>query len=272
MRISEYFQKEIADPKRELEAQLRDIELSARFLSKAVALRPRLGRLVHWESIEVHERPLVSEFVRLRDANSRPVLNSLLVVCYGAYEKFIGELVQRLVEAVNQGCKRVDDVPATILRENVYLTGKVYQTVKGQKLLREYDYVALAKALGTCENESSEFVLNSVCFSFQPGIMTSSNLEGLLRRVGIGLNWDRFGSHNEIKGILGVKRTRDCSKALQSSLDELVRVRNIVSHTGELNLVRDVEEVDRYAKLLRIFCTVLASHVGSQIEKNIGKH
>ena len=269
MRISEYFQREIADPKRELEAQLREIELTAQFVSKAVALRPRLSRFLNWESIEAHDRPLVSEFVGLRDANSGAVLNSLLVVCYGTFEKFIGELVERLVEAVNQGCKRIEDVPTTIFRENVYLTGRVFQTIKGQEHLKEYDYLRLAKALSTCEKERTDFILNSECFSYQAGIMTSSNLERLLGRMGIGLNWDGFGSHEEIKSILGVRRTRDSSKALRKSLDELVRVRNIVSHTGEMNLVRDVEEVGKYAKLLRTFCTLLALHVGAQIEKSI---
>jgi len=267
VKISEHFQRKIVDPTKELEAQLSEIELIAKFVSRAITLRPRLNRVIDWDSVATYDRSLVTEFLDLRGANEGALLNSLLVVCYGTFEKFVVELIVRLIESINRSCKDIANVPISILNENIYWTGRILQTVKTQKNLREYNYVELAEGLSTCSVEKSKFTLNAACFAYEAGIMNSRNLEKLFGRVGVSINWDEFGTNDDLICILGASGTRDCSKKLRKTLDELVIVRNIVSHTGGQNIARDVNEVLNYTALLRTFCILLALSIGSQVDK-----
>ena len=270
MRISDYLQREIVAPKRELDAQLAEVESAADLVSKAVSLRPRLNGMLNWELLAGDERRLATEFMELRDANSRAVLNSLFVICYGSLEKFVRELVERSIAAVNSGCRRIEEMPEFLINENIFRTGQVLQTVKVQKTSRSYDFIALADALSSCKVGSTEISLNAECFPFQHGIVTPGNIDKLLARLGVTLNWDRFGSDAEIRDALGEQKTRECSKAVNRAVTELVDARNIVSHTGGLELEKNVEDVRKYTKLLPPFCAVLTQEVGKQMDKKFG--
>ena len=270
MRISELLRREIAAPKQELDAQLAEVETAADLVSKAISLRPRLNGMLNWASLAKDEQQLATEFMGLREATSRAVLNSLFVTCYGSFEKFVRELVERSVAAVNSRCKRMEDLPECIIKENIFRTGQVLQTVKTQRTPRSYDYIALARALGACKVGSTEVLLNAECFPFEHGIVSPENINKLLERLGVALNWDRFGSNREIKDALGEQKTRECSKAVQKAVSELVDARNIVAHTGGLELEKNVEDVRKYTRLLPPFCCVLTNEVGEQMDRKFG--
>ena len=270
MSISRYLESAVEDPKRELAAKLAEVEAAARLVSVATNLRPRLNGMVRWEGLQDYEKKLVRDFIQLHEANSRTVLISLLVICYGSLEDFLRELMERSVLAINASGTHVEGLPETIFEENIYRTGQVLQTVKAKRGQRKYNFIALARALGACDGNSGSISLNAECFSFGQGIVSPDGIESSLARVGVKLNWDRFGSDAAVRSVLGETRTKNCAKAARSAVEELVRARNVVSHTGGLEVEVDEEEVFKYTRLLPPFCEVLVKEMGKQLDAKCG--
>ena len=262
----------MTEPKRQLVAQLAEIEAIIRLISTAISLRPRLSSMLRWDSIVDHEQKLAADFMKNREADARTVLKALLVVSYGLLENFVKELVERAVQALNSGCKDPAKLSQSILDENIFRTGQVLQTVKtGSRTTGiEYDLSELAQGLTSCLPPNLPLSLNAACFSFGHGIVTPDNLDKLLDRLGVNLDWDRFGADTRIQKILGQTHTRDCSKETRRAVEALVRDRNIVSHTGDLNRDLVAEEVEKYTRLLPAFCEVLTVEVGRQMDKKFG--
>ena len=178
--------------------------------------------------------------------------------------------MERAIAAVNSGCKRMEDLPQFIINENIFRTGQVLQTVKAQRTSRSYDFMALADALSSCKVGSKGISLNAVCFPFEHGIVSLGNIDTLLKRLGVILDWDCFGSNAQIKYVLGEQGTRKCSKEVKKAVSELVDARNVISHTGGLQLEKHVEDVRKYTRLLPAFCSVLAAEVGKQMDEKFG--
>lgn len=267
MSISSFLNTAVADPKRELEAKLAEVEAAARLVSIATHLRPRLNTMIRWEEIQDKEKELVNGFVRLQDADSRTVLISLVVVCYGSLEDFVRELVERSVLAINTVGVSLDKLPDSVFDENIYRTGQVLQTVKNKKTNRKYDFIALAKRLGSHDEGSGTLLLNAECFSFGHAIVSPEGIENALARVGVSLDWDRFGANSMVRDVLGQTKTRDCAKAVRGTVEDLVKARNMVSHTGGLEGELTEEDVCRYARFLPPFCGVMVKEVGKQLDR-----
>ena len=270
MRISKYLEATVADPKRELAAKLAEVEAAARLVSVATNLRPRLSEMIRWDELKNYEKKLVGDFIRLHDANSRTVFISLVVICYGSLEDFLRELVERAVLAINASGSHVENLPVSLFEENIYRTGQVLQTVKAKRAESRYDFIALARTLGSCDRTSGSFSLNAECFSFGQGIVSPGGIENSLARVGVSLNWDQFGADAAVRSVLGEMRTRDCAKAARVAVEELVKARNVVSHTGGLEIEVGEDEVFKYTRFLLPFCGVLVKEVGKQLDAKCG--
>lgn len=253
MSISELLEVEVIDARRELEAKLADVDSTLHLLSTAIMLRPRLSDMLRWEVLQGYEQKLAEDFIEQRDASLRTASMCLLVVCYGSFENFLRELVEGAILAISSGCDAFEKIPERLRRENIYWTGQVLQTVKSTGARGEYDYTNLARALGTCVSGELKFSLNASCFSFSHGIMGPDNMERFLDRMGVRVDWDRFGGEEQMKDVMGERRTRDCTRAVRRTVESLVRMRNIVSHTGSFDADASTDQVSQYTKLLPLF-------------------
>ncbi len=269
MPISSTLDAEIISAERELIAKLSEVEATIALMSASITLRPRLGGMLNWDSMQDYERELATEFMQLRDASLPTTLRSLLVVCYGSFEHFVRELVEKAVFAVSQQCDEIEDVSEKIRHENVFRTGQVLQSVKGGTTYREYDYIDLARTLGSCHEGGADFALNATCFSFSHGIMSPENMGRFLGRMGVAVDWDRFGAEGSIRELMGEQRTRACAKAVRESMEFLVKGRNIVSHTGNWEGELDDKTVLKFTKLLPPLCSVLVNEVGRQLDEQV---
>ena len=266
MSISNFFESAVAEPLKELNAKLAEVEAAANFVTAAAVLRPRLGKIVSWERLQKYEKEIASDFIRQRDANSRTVFISLVVICYGSLEDFSREIVERAVGAINAAGDKVGTIPEAIFEENIYRTGQVLQSVRAKRTIRKYDFMELARNLGSCDMAGGLVTLNAECFSFEQGSASPDSIDSSLARVGVRLDWDRFGACSEIQNVLGESRTRDCANAAREAVENLVRTRNLVSHTGGLDIEVSEEDVLRYARFLPPFCGVLVKEVGKQLD------
>ena len=99
--------------------------------------------------------------------------------------------------------------------------------------------------------------------------MSPDNLEKFLGRVGVNVNWDRFGAEGSIKEVMGETGTRACAKAVREAVDFLVMGRNVVSHTGSLDGELDDRTVLKFTRLLPPLCSVLVKEVGKQLDEQV---
>lgn len=270
MSISDELAGRMSGPKRALDARLGEAETAAKFVGTALSLRPRLGRAaIPWDSLSGEDRELTQRFLSARDVSADPLIPSLLVICYGAFEAYINEMIKRAADAVGATRTAIDKLPESLLVENVFRTGRAYLTAKAESAHKRFDFPALARALAACEPGNREFSLNAECFGYEIGVVSLENLRRALARLGVDLNWDSFGRDADIRRILGHDSTRRCAKAVETTVQDLVRDRNVISHTGYTHDTRDVDDICRYAQVLRRFCRILTDEVAAQMDANL---
>ena len=270
MSISSTLQAAAKAPAEELILSLEDLSATTQLFARASRLRPRLNAMLRWETLQAEERRLVSEFIEYRDANEKIVSLSLIVVCYGLLEKFVRELLERAVAVINSELKIFDRLPKSLTNENIFRTGVALQSIRGTRSHLKFEYSLLARNLGTCAIGADSYVLNAQCFSFGHGILTPTSIDHLFQRIGVELDWDRFGANSKLKALLGEPRTRDCTKATRNFLEDLVTKRNVVAHSGGLEIVITDNEFERVKNILPIFCTILVEQVATQLQSKYG--
>jgi RiboL-PSP-HEPN len=270
MSISSELQNSLRIPVKELTLSFEDISSTTQLFSRASRLRPRLNGILRWDDMEPEERRLVEDFVNHREVDGRLIALSLVVVCYGLLEKFVRELIERAVKAIDAELRNFDRLPESLTQENIFRTGKALQSIKGTRSHDRYEYSSLARNLGTCIPGSGRYTLNAACFSAEPGILTPTNIDQMFQRIGINLDWDKFGSNSALKRLLGEPRTRDCKYAVQKLLRDIVTKRNTVAHSGGLGIVVDDSEFQLIIEFIPVFCTELVEHVAAKLQTKYG--
>lgn len=270
MTISNALQKSVKAPTEKLQLSLNDISATTQLFSRASRLRPRLREMLRWENLQADERRLVQDFIGHREANENAIALSLVVVCYGLLEKFVRELLERTVKVIDSELEDFNELPEQLTSENIYRTGIALQSIKSNSPHVTFDFALLARNLGTCYPNSDSYTLNASCFSIGHGILTPRNMEQIFQRIGVKIDWDRFGSNTDLKKLLKEPRTRDCAKAIRNFLEELVKKRNIVAHSGGLEIVVGESEFEAVTEIIPIFCKILVEQVSSELEKRYG--
>ena len=266
MSIFERLTNRVKGPQRELRTRLEEVELAARFVSSAVNLRPRLGKMLNWPVLGSYDRERVVEFSGFHEVNEAAVVSSLLVICYGTLEKYVGDLIEHSAYALGEACASVTELPESIIVENIFRTGRAFLSIKRNERSMDFEFASLAENVVSCELGKGAFVLNGLCFRYELGVITPENFDKGMGRLGIRVNWDRFGGDPEIKKVLGMTKTRECTKQLRKEIVALVRDRNAIAHAGCADSSRSVVDVCRYTRLLPRFCVVMTEQVGKEMD------
>jgi hypothetical protein len=261
--LSDALIREIDAQHRQLNAAMAELGLTAEFARTAFRLRPRLNPMLSWGILQDDDKGLVQNFLDGGGANQAAFFNGLSLVAYGVYENFVVELVGRSALVMARHAGRFDEYP--LCDEHIFRTGQALRSIKGRR--REgFDYFLLAKNLATCVPGNQAFTINHHVFADDRGSMDVDQIDNLFKRLGLDLDWDRFGAVPDLQDLLGRSGTRNCTNETKRFLNSAVAVRNKIAHTG----TGDVDAGMGVHKLMRfypIFLAVLVTTVGHSLDR-----
>lgn len=267
MSISTNFANELSPSLKAFHAKLERLLALVRFTESAIMLRPRLGAMIDRQQLGDPYVTMLDRFLDAKDVGDEEVIDSALAMAYGAFEDVIRKFIEASVRSINQSQRDPSKLPETFQIEHIYRTGRILATVKRPVDHFDFEFLDLGRNLASCGGASSKYVLNATSFSFEHGILTVEALNRLFRRLGIDIDWDLIGADKAIKQLLGESKTRACTKAVKMRIDEIVRSRNYVCHTGMADATRSSEWTVSTLEFLKSLVDALARSAAKSLTR-----
>lgn len=236
---------------RDFESALREIEEGVEFVRAATRLRPRLGKLVRWETLEADGKTLVAAFLDRKDFVESRSYSGYVVVLAACFEEFVRGLIQAAVEKIAQSARSYDDIPEKLKNQNINLTGHALLTALNPPDHFKIDYWELVSNLVTCKAGADAFLLNPAAFALDVSNVTPANLGRILERIDFNFDWDNLGRLPAMQELLGTEGTKTTANASENFLLNFIRIRNQVAHAGIGGRIVTEEEV---RKSIEYFC------------------
>lgn len=267
MSLSDNLVSSVKPASKAFHAKIDGLLMLLTFAETARRLRPRLGALVDQQRLDAEHRSMLSDFLNSKDVDNHDLAEGAAVVAYGALEQYMRKLMEESVRSINKAKKAFDDLGEQLRNEHVFRTGRALVTIRQPKDHAEFSYPELGKNLGSCDTGSLSYKLNVTTFSYEHGMFTVDGIERFVERIGITINWDRVGANAEIKKLLRETKTRDCAKAVRARIDQFVRLRNFVCHTGMADAAQEFRWAGESLRLLKLFVDSLTEIVATALQK-----
>jgi hypothetical protein len=256
----------MATPLAELNTRIDELKADVTFVSLAAQLRPRIAEVINWQSTgDVLE--LAKQFMKVKLARPEGVFGPLLIRLLAAFERYLRQLV---IEAVNQraaAARTYDDLPATLSRRNLALTGRVLAAIDAPRDHLTVDVQLLVDNLASCKRGSGSFRLNAQAFS---AIVTGASpmvIEKSLENVDVTEWWDVVGVNQTLAGVVGTKGPRETRHRAGERLKELWRWRNHLAHGGDEDITLSETQLREAIDFVACFSDALDDAVKKQLKR-----
>lgn len=265
MSISDSFQREIDAPTKIFSASITEIRDAMAAAARAEELRPRLGSVLNHEGPKF-ELGLAREFISNRNSYVPTLAQACYVLAYGHYENLIREIVTRAARAINYEVV-LARLPDSLIQENVHQVGRLLSRIKNPVVHIQLDYAMVGRNLASLKANDGRYVLEHTAFAYDHGGLSSDGLDRLLSRIGLQLDWNEFGRSAGFKSMFQESKVAKCKDKVQESLDEFVKHRNLIAHTGSSSITMDQATISSLCGFLMEFQVVLIKLVTQTLER-----
>ncbi|MDH3375038.1 MAG: hypothetical protein OEM85_16880 [Gammaproteobacteria bacterium] len=128
----------------------------------------------------------------------------------------------------------------------------------------------VGKKPGSCCDGASSYTLNATAISFEADTLTRENIDGLVGRLGVTLNWDDVARDTDLMKFIGETSVRRCQKQGLQQWKLLVTERNLISHAGGENLSFSVSELITKVSLIQFFAHALTGGISKVVVDKYG--
>lgn len=251
MSLSRSIRQDVAGAVRTFEATIDGLISTLGFVDTSERLRPRVGGVLNRDAMDAELRSLVDDYISRSDSYSSQIHPALIVVAYGSFEQYLRRFVEVVVSTICKEVNSVDNLPDAFHEEHIFRTGKALASIRDPRDHIKYDYVDIAKNLGSCVAGESGYSLNHIVFGVDIGALNQVSIDNLLKRVGGGINWDDIARRRAIKDIVGEEGVRRCKKGTIALLQEIASVRNSIAHTGTPSKTLSTTDTVRYLEFIK---------------------
>lgn len=249
----------------EFDATIDDVRSSIQFLDNAHFLRPRINGILRWEVVDGEVQQNCREFMDAKSFRPEFIWAGLYIRLYGALEQFIRRTIHDVVREIDNSIEKYDDLDDRIKRQNICRTGDALATFLQPPDHVSIDYASLCENIGSCTSGGKTFSLNADAFAMYYSNITAGQLEKVLTRIGIKLNWDDLCQCETLQTFFeqtgNVRRTAD---EVKKWLNKFTKDRNKIVHNGVGGIVVAKPDLETQANFLSVFTVALADLVVAQ--------
>ncbi|MGE3832481.1 MAG: MAE_28990/MAE_18760 family HEPN-like nuclease [Parvibaculaceae bacterium] len=197
---------------------------------------------------------LKNDFNRALNIKSAPetvAYRGLILQLYGAFERFVTEITEATLNAIQAKAKRYSELPEGLRNSHTVGSARLLtklhdRTINGVP----FDFASLQLNMAACFGDDENYRLGADAFTALLGVCTSERVDSVFEAMGIGKAFDdQLGKHPSVKSWAKGAGAREAFKLARDSLNELVRLRNQIAHNLADPEVLDAE-VEAAADLL----------------------
>ncbi len=213
---------------------LDDIVANLELITTRQRLHASASEVISWEGISSEAKQVLADFFSAKTTSPDTLYRGLYVQFGSVLEAHIKKCTEEAATLAAERAETYDDLPDEIRRTNLVNSGRALQTLNRGIPGREINYDEISRKLGTCTPGNSNFELNISCFSLFIGNCTSLRVAELLEEIGVpGDVWQELAKSRVLRAHFKSTQTNETQKLAIGALDEYVRIRNGIMHTGE---------------------------------------
>jgi hypothetical protein len=251
----------------EFETALFEIGCYLDFVSTGHHLRPRVGTMVDWTTLDQEQSNALRAFVGQKEPHVEVGYNGLIIALGAAFEHLVRRLVKEAVLWINTKVDNYEKLPTPLRHQNLIRSGYALVTVADPPVESSYDYELLCKNLATCTSNGGILVLNADAFSVSITNINEKRITDSLSRIGVAINWDVFGQNRALQELFSSKPGRRTVDKVQEYLKAFVIRRNKIAHSG-LGIRVSESDVRTAMSFFKAFTPALAEAVEVVLKKN----
>ncbi|MET3501098.1 hypothetical protein ABIC45_002710 [Mucilaginibacter rubeus] len=205
-----------------------EIKLAVNHLNYTTSLKSKINGLVNWQQIEAQDKKLINEYYKLEPLPFRIIYNSLYVSIVAGFENFLREFLFVLIQEKGKAGKLSD----AFLKKHLQLSGIILSYTFTMPSHLNIDTYKIGKNLASCTPQSTPFTLNPEIAYFVKNILEIEKVLDFLTSCGVNIQIDAFGRNADLVSLLKTTNPRETVKELQEKMDEYVKNRHKIAHTG----------------------------------------
>lgn len=220
-----------------LAVDLGEIETLIRHRDSLTDLEKDLDAIVDWSNQDPEHIALINKYRSLRLPRNETLDCSLLVMAWGAFERFLSNLFIECADSIAVP-EEVRSEPIRIVNQNTIYTGKA---ITGH-ILKPHRYstapLTMSQRLSAFLSGDTSSKLNSDALSIIDFSLTSESILTYFSRIDLDLDWSEVGNNPQVKSHVKENSKKNAGEEAKNKLDWIYKKRNIIAHTGgsEINL------------------------------------
>jgi hypothetical protein len=260
------------DAEKEFLTAVNEVRNLLSFMKAASAARSTIGQLLdraNWSSFEQYPKSLAENFIAQKDYNLEVGFSGMVISLASSFEEFVRRLIR---EGIAELCKKVmsyDKLKARLRQQHLVSSGYALISLFDPPVESNYDYELICQNLGNCHSGSKSLTLNGNVFHTKLSGLTQKTINDGLDRINISIDWNRFGQNAGIRKVLRVDGKRDGTKETIAWLDEFVKKRNKIAHTGIVGYLTKQSEIEEALTFFDAFAPVFADSVEEGLMRSI---
>ena len=212
---------------------------------------------------------MAEQFIALKDYNLEVGFNGMMISLTSSFEEFLRRLIR---DGIADICKKItpySKLKPRLQQHHLVSSGYALITLPNPPVESNYDYDLICQNLGNCHTNSENVTLNGNVFHSKLSSLTQKTINEALDRINISIDWNRFGQNAGLRKVLRVDGKRDGTKETIVWLDEFVKKRNRIAHTGVVGYLTKQTEIEEALAFFDAFAPVLADAVEDGLKKSI---
>lgn len=223
------------------------------------------AELFAFEGIPGHLKTDFNSSLNIKSAPEVVAYRGLILQLYGAFERFVTEIAEASLHALQAKAKRYSELPEGLRNAHTVGSARLLSKLHDRNINGvPFDFAKLQLNLAACFSDNEKYRLGADAFTALLGVCTSERVDSVFEAMCIGKAFDdALGKDPNVKSWARGAGAREAVKLARDSLNELVRLRNQIAHGLADPEVLDTE-VDEAATLLSALSKALIAKARSK--------
>jgi hypothetical protein len=245
-------------------AQLEEITVCHNYLKQSKEFRSIIFPLIKWDLADIEQKETINKHLK-KDLPPKTLLNSFFITTSACYEHFLRNVLMATIAAIDKKTEHYNDLTLKLRNKHLQSTGSLISNHASPPAFMKLDYKKLCENIATCYDGSIKFNLNPEIALFPKGLVGLESFFSFLELCEITINFEVLAKDEAIKKFLEPLTVKEREKELKRLHEELLRLRNTISHSGLENADLSTQILETYINLLKVeslsICEIIEAYL-----------
>lgn len=210
--------------------ELTQIIAQSEFIPK---VRATLPAFLNWDAMNGEQKKFTNSIFSKGLNTDRTLNNSLFVSAVASFESFLTKTIESSIQILNENFKRYDSYDDVFLNRQIQFAGKMLSSIYGPPHHINIDFHKICKNIGTIYPDSTVVTLNPEISVYFRNILDLESFSKFFVDLNIKIDIKEIAKNSEVKKEFDSKSFKDTFKQLEAFINETIRLRNRIAHTGQ---------------------------------------